>query len=65
MKTILVPCLLGLVLSAPAMAQDVPFTVELLGSITLPTGLSIAGEEFGGISGLDYDASSGLFYAIS
>lgn len=65
MKTILLSCLTGLALTAPVLAQDAPFKVELLGSITLPTGLSIAGEEFGGISGLDYDASSDLYYAIS
>lgn len=65
MKTLIAGCLLGLAASAPALAQEAPFKVDLLGSITLPTGLSIAGEEFGGISGLDYDASSDLFYAIS
>ncbi|MCF6113414.1 esterase-like activity of phytase family protein [Mesorhizobium muleiense] len=37
----------------------------LLGQVVLPTGLKIAGVEFGGISGLDYDAGSDLFYAIS
>lgn len=35
------------------------------GQIVLPTGLTIAGTEFGGISGLDFDAETGLFYAIS
>lgn len=38
---------------------------SLLGQIVLPTGLKIAGVEFGGISGLDYDAANDLFYAIS
>lgn len=47
-------------------AQDAaPLKVTLLGQVVLPTGLKIAGTEFGGISGLDYDAASGLFYAIS
>lgn len=50
----------------PAHAQEaVPFKASLLGQVVLPTGLKIAGTEFGGISGLDYDAASGLFYAIS
>lgn len=31
----------------------------------LPTGLKIDGVEFGGISGLDYDRASDVFYAIS
>jgi hypothetical protein len=38
---------------------------SLLGQIVLPTGLKIAGVEFGGISGLDYDQADDLFYAIS
>jgi hypothetical protein len=38
---------------------------SLLGQIVLPTGLKVGGVEFGGISGLDYDAAGGLFYAIS
>ncbi len=43
------------VVATTALAQDMTAKVELLGSITLPTGLSIGGEAFGGISGLDYD----------
>lgn len=38
---------------------------QFLGSFTLPTGLLLNGVEFGGISGLDYDPATGLFYAIS
>ncbi|MDR7224922.1 esterase-like activity of phytase family protein [Aminobacter aminovorans] len=50
----------------PAHSEEaVPFKATLLGQVVLPTGLKIAGTEFGGISGLDYDAASGLFYAIS
>ncbi|WP_269929827.1 esterase-like activity of phytase family protein [Aminobacter sp. HY435] len=49
-----------------AHAQDAaPFKATLFGQVVLPTGLKIAGTEFGGISGLDHDAASGLFYAIS
>ncbi|GGA90689.1 hypothetical protein GCM10011491_18280 [Brucella endophytica] len=50
--------------STGALAQD--FTkAELLGELILPTGLKIAGVEFGGISGLDYDRTNNLYYAIS
>jgi hypothetical protein len=59
---------LALLLTAtavPALAQDITIKADLLGSITLPTGLMIHGEEFGGISGLDYDAATNVFYAIS
>jgi len=51
--------------AVPAMAQDAAGTIDLLGSITLPTGLLIGGEEFGGISGLDYDAAADRYFAIS
>ncbi len=37
----------------------------LLGEIVLPTGLQIKGVEFGGVSGLDYDAAQDIYYAIS
>ncbi len=51
--------------AAPAFA-DVTFgTPKLLGQYVLPTGLSIGGVEFGGISGLDYDAKNDVYYAIS
>jgi hypothetical protein len=64
----LVSAMAALLASAavPAHAQDVaPLKATLLGQVVLPTGLKIAGTEFGGISGLDYDPASGLFYAIS
>jgi hypothetical protein len=51
--------------AAVSQAQEMTATPELLGSITLPTGLRIGGDEFGGISGLDYDADADLYYAIS
>lgn len=38
---------------------------ELIGEITLPTGLSIEGVPFGGLSDLSYDPRSGQFVAIS
>ena len=56
--------LAGMTLSAMAQAPMLG-KAELLGQFVLPTGLSVAGAEFGGISGLDYAADTGLFYAIS
>ncbi|QND51954.1 esterase-like activity of phytase family protein [Phyllobacterium sp. 628] len=47
-----------------ASAQDFG-KLSLMGEIVLPTGLKIAGVEFGGISGLDYDAAHDIYYAIS
>lgn len=55
------------VLTSAAIAQEANTlgTPALLGEIVLPTGLKIATVEFGGISGLDYNAASDTFYAIS
>ena len=68
MKTILkLAAGLGAFLAAaPAFAENPTIgKATLLGQIVLPTGLKIGGVEFGGISGLDYDAATDLFYAIS
>ena len=65
MKTKLGLAVMLAVVATTAQAQDMTAKVELLGSITLPTGLSIGGEAFGGISGLDYDPKSDVSYAIS
>lgn len=51
-------------LTSAAFAQDFKKPV-LLGEIVLPTGLQIKGVEFGGVSGLDYDAAQDIYYAIS
>lgn len=51
-------------LAASAALADSP-TPEFYGQIVVPSGLSIAGVPFGGISDLSYDASTGRFYAIS
>lgn len=56
--------LVALASISPAFAQSLG-TPEYLGQIVLPTGLKLAGVEFGGISGLDYDAANDQFYAIS
>lgn len=39
--------------------------VSLIGEFRIPTGLTIDGIPFGGISDLDYDPHSGYFYAMS
>src|SRR5262245_42325753 len=51
--------------SSAASAEGGLGKASLLGQIVLPTGLKIAGVEFGGISGLDYDAANDVYYAIS
>ncbi|PSN13515.1 phytase [filamentous cyanobacterium CCT1] len=39
--------------------------IEFLGEVTFPTGLAVEGTEFGGISGLAYNPSQGVYYALS
>jgi hypothetical protein len=58
---------IALLCSAAAHAADVlvPPAPVYRGQIVLPTGLKVAGAEFGGISGLDYDPAADVFYAIS
>jgi hypothetical protein len=68
MKTILKLAVgLSALLAATSALAEKPLIgkVSLLGQIVLPTGLTIGGVEFGGVSGLDYDAGNDLFYAIS
>ncbi len=68
MKTILKLAVgLSALLAATSALAEKPVIgkVSLLGQIVLPTGLTIGGVEFGGISGLDYDTGNDLFYAIS
>jgi len=57
---------LGLLLAAMAQASadGIP-KLSYFGAFTLPTGLSIDGVEFGGISALDYDPASGTYLALS
>ncbi|MDG9790214.1 esterase-like activity of phytase family protein [Brucella anthropi] len=62
MKAPFVALFLALATSAAAQEMQKP---ELIGAITLPTGLKIGGIEFGGISGLDYDPREDVYYAIS
>ena len=38
---------------------------EFLGEVTFPTGLQLEETEVGGISGLAYDASKGIYYGLS
>ena len=53
--------------AAPARAADAAQlpAPTYRGEIVVPTGLKIAGAEFGGISGLDYDPDNQTYYAIS
>lgn len=60
---VLAAALMGLAATS-ATAQELS-KPTLLGSIVLPTGLKVAGVEFGGISGLDYDPAGDVYYAIS
>lgn len=39
--------------------------VELLGTVTLPTGLQFEGTTVGGLSGITYDAENNQYYAVS
>ncbi|NEQ46765.1 MAG: phytase [Leptolyngbya sp. SIOISBB] len=51
---------------APAIGERVTVTdLEFLGEITFPTGFEFEGTEVGGLSGLAYDADSGLYYALA
>lgn len=62
----LTPLFLAAALAAPAGADEAPLPRPTYrGEFVLPTGLTLAGTEFGGISGLDFDPETGLFYAIS
>lgn len=59
---------LALLLSFTATLHAVADTIPKLvffGEYTLPTGLSIDGVEFGGISALEYDPASGAYLALS
>ncbi len=39
--------------------------IELIGAVSLATGVSFLGTEVGGLSGITYDPSSGLYFAIA
>lgn len=47
-----------------ASAADIP-GLRYVGQWTIPTGTTYAGAELGGLSGIDYDPSSGSYYAIA
>ncbi|HSI56121.1 MAG TPA: esterase-like activity of phytase family protein, partial [Ideonella sp.] len=46
-------------------AQPTALAVTYLGQQIVPTGTLFEGTQIGGLSGLDYDARSGLYSAIS
>ena len=54
--------------SVPAVAAadtTTGFTARPIGEISIPGGLTVNGSTFGGLSGIDYDASTGTWRAIS
>jgi hypothetical protein len=66
MKSVGLAILIGLVAAVPAAAAGLTFgTPKYLGEFVLPTGLSVGGVEFGGISGMDYDPKTDTYYALS
>jgi len=61
-----------LVYTDVAVAGDLPNAtrrqvsgLEFLGEVTFPTGLTFEGTEVGGLSGLTYDPTRGVYYALS
>jgi hypothetical protein len=66
MKEYLATLVLCTTLVSPIVATaEQPSAFSLIGQFTLSTGLKLGGIEFGGISGLDYDAAAKRFLAIS
>ena len=71
--TVSVVLLLAMILMPVAGASAGPSTdgevsfadYELIGTINFPTGYMFAGTQMGGLSSITYDASRGVFYAIS
>lgn len=61
---IILPLCCALILAATS-SLSATEPLKRIGSYSLPTGLTINGVEFGGISGLDYNPETGNFIAIS
>ncbi|MBE9250832.1 esterase-like activity of phytase family protein [Dolichospermum sp. LEGE 00240] len=57
--------LISLLFNNFASASFVITGIEFIGQATLPTGLTFQKTEFGGLSGITYDAKNNLYYAIS
>ena len=63
----------AVLLSAPAVAAPADggatvrtvVDVEFLGEVVVPTGTMFGGTEIGGLSSITYDASRGVYYAVS
>jgi len=64
MRRVIAAITVLLVSTTQPQADHVP-KLDFFGAYSLPTGLSIDGVEFGGISALDYDPASGTFLALS
>jgi hypothetical protein len=54
-----------LAISAQTPAAAASFSLRYIGEQRIATGTLFEGVEFGGISGLDYDASTGRYYALA
>lgn len=57
--------LAGLIRPSPALASPAPPRLRLIGEARLPHRLQFQGSTVGGLSGVDYDAASGLYYLLS
>ena len=56
---------LGLGLATLSAQAQAPISLSYLGQQILPTSTQYAGTTVGGLSGIDYDAASGRYFAIS
>ncbi len=65
MKSLALGIAVAALAATPAFADVTVGTPRLIGEIVLPTGVAFGGVEFGGISGMDYDARNDVYYATS
>lgn len=63
MKTLLA-LTMGALFAGNALAAA-PFSLNYIGQNIVPTGATVFGTTVGGLSGIDYNAASGTYYAIS
>lgn len=51
--------------AAPAFEERTVVSLDFLGEVTFPTGFTFAGTEVGGLSGITFDATRGVYYSLS
>lgn len=51
--------------AAPPVDERTVSDIEFLGEVTFPTGMTFAGTEVGGLSGITFDARRGVYYSLS